>query len=215
VFITILIAFIWWRDVVRESLLGFHTSKLEFSFRVGILLFISSEVLFFFSFFWAFFDRSLSSSRDIGLVWPPCGVAPISAYSVPLLNTVILLSSGVTITWSHHALVNNNYSSSLFSLVITILLGFFFLYTQYLEYKEARFSMSDGIYGRTFFIRTGFHGVHVMVGSLILAYTSSLILKGLLSHNHHFTFEASAWYWHFVDVVWLFLFISVYWWGGL
>jgi cytochrome c oxidase subunit 3 len=148
--------------------------------------------MFFFRFFWAFFDSSLSSSIDIGIVWPPLGVAPISAYSVPLLNTVILLSSGVTVTWSHHSLVNNSYFPSFFRLFITILLGFFFLYTQYLEYAESSFSIRDGVYGSTFFIRTGFHGVHVIVGTLMLTYTLSLLLKGGITHNHHFTFEAAA-----------------------
>lgn len=215
VFILAILAFVWWRDVVRESLLGFHTNKLELSFRVGMLLFISSEILFFVSFFWAFFDSRLSASCEVGIVWPPLSITPISAYSVPLLNTVILLSSGVTVTWAHHSLVNNNYSNGLVRLFITVVLGLYFLYTQFEEYLETSFSMADSVYGRTFFISTGFHGIHVIVGTLMLLYRLVHISRSVFTFNHHFMFEASAWYWHFVDVVWLFLFVSIYWWGGL
>lgn len=215
VVLTIAISFVWWRDVVRESIIGFHTSKLELSFRFGMILFIRSEVFFFLSFFWAFYDRSLSPSLDLGLSWPPLGILPLSVYSVPLLNTVILLSSGVSVTWAHHALISNKYYSSFISLLVTVLLGVYFLMMQYEEYMERSFAISDGIYGSTFFIRTGFHGVHVLVGTSILLYTLYNIYRVKLTFNHHFMFEASAWYWHFVDVVWLFLFISIYWWGSL
>lgn len=214
-FILILLIFLWWRDVIRERIIGFHTSKLELSFRFGILWFIASEIFFFISFFWAFYDSRLAPSVDIGLSWPPIGVAPLRVYSVPLLNTVILLSSGVTVTWSHHALINNFYSSSVYSLLITVILGVYFLSIQYEEYAESAFSISDGVYGSTFFIRTGFHGIHVIVGTTMLFYTLVHIVLAKLTFNHHFIFEASAWYWHFVDVVWLFLFISIYWWGRL
>lgn len=211
----ILISFSWWKDVVREGLLGYHTSKLELSFRFGMILFILSEVFFFVSFFWAYYDASLAPCVELGMQWPPKGILPLGVYSVPLLNTVILLSSGVTITWSHHALVNNNFTSSFIGLIVTVCLGVYFLYMQYLEYSERAFSISDGIYGTTFFIRTGFHGMHVIVGTTFLFYVLVRMTKGVLLHNHHFMFEAAAWYWHFVDVVWLFLYISVYWWGSL
>lgn len=210
-----LISFIWWRDVIRERILGFHTSKLEYSFRTGILWFITSEVFFFISFFWSFYDRSLAPSIELGITWPPVGVLPLSVYSVPLLNTVILLSSGVTITWAHHSLINNYYTSAVVGLLVTVFLGLYFLFIQYQEYMERAFSICDGIYGTTFFIRTGFHGMHVIVGTSILLYTLYTILLGKFLANHHFMFEASAWYWHFVDVVWLFLYISIYWWGSL
>lgn len=209
------IAFLWWRDVVRERLVGYHTSKLEFGFRLSILLFILSEVFFFVSFFWAFYDSRVSPTVELGLTWPPRGIIPLDTYSIPLLNTVILLSSGVSVTWSHHSLINNNYTSMIFSLFVTVTLGFYFLCMQYEEYVESQFSMADSSYGRTFFMSTGFHGVHVVVGTSMLFYTLLSSLRGVLVHNHHFMFEASAWYWHFVDVVWLFLFISVYWWGSL
>lgn len=215
VFTTTILIFVWWRDVIRESLVGFHTSKLEISFRYGMLLFILSEVFFFVSFFWAYYDAALRPSVELGLTWPPLGILPLEVYSIPLLNTVILLSSGVTITWSHHALTNNLYFSSLFSLAFTLLLGFYFLYIQYIEYIERAFTIADGIYGTTFFVRTGFHGLHVMIGASFLSYVFLLIFRGLLSPTHHFSFEAAAWYWHFVDVVWLFLYLSIYWWGSL
>lgn len=207
--------FFWWRDVLREGNLGFHTSKLELSFRLGMLLFILSEVIFFVSFFWAFYDSSLSPVVEIGLVWPPKGILPLRVYGVPLLNTIILLSSGVSVTWAHHALINNLYIRFMFSLSFTVLLGVFFLRKQYEEYAESAFSLSDGVYGSTFFVRTGFHGIHVMVGSLILLFSLLNAWFCCFSFNHHFIFEASAWYWHFVDVVWLFLYVSIYWWGRL
>lgn len=210
-----LLIFIWWRDVIRESLVGFHTRKLEFSMRLGVILFILSEVFFFVSFFWAFYDRSLSPSVELGLSWPPVGILPLEVYSIPLLNTVILLSSGISVTWCHHAIINNAYSSALFSLFFTVGLGFYFLYMQYLEYSESAFTIADGVYGTTFFVRTGFHGFHVIIGATYLAYVLVLIVRGFLLWNHHFSFEAAAWYWHFVDVVWLFLYLSIYWWGSL
>ena len=214
-FFLVVLAFVWWKDVVRERLIGFHTSKLELSFRFGIMLFILSEVFFFVSFFWAFYDSSLSPAVELGIQWPPKGILPLGVYSVPLLNTVILLSSGVTITWSHHALVNNQYLSAVVSLRVTVGLGLYFLYMQYLEYSERAFAISDGVYGTTFFMSTGFHGMHVIVGTTFLFYVLLGMLRGVLLRNHHFMFEAAAWYWHFVDVVWLFLYISVYWWGRL
>lgn len=215
VFPLICVSFMWWRDVVRERLIGYHTSKLEFGFRLAILFFILSEVFFFVSFFWAFYDSRVSPTVELGMSWPPKGISPLDTYSIPLLNTVILLSSGVSVTWSHHALINNSYTSILLSLLITVALGIYFLSMQYEEYCESQFAISDGAYGSTFFIRTGFHGIHVMLGTSMLFYTLLSSLRGLLLYNHHFIFEASAWYWHFVDVVWLFLFVSVYWWGSL
>ena len=209
------IMFLWWRDVSYESLLGYHTHKLELRLRIGILLFILSEVFFFVSFFWAFYDASLSPSLELGMVWPPKGINPLSVYSVPLLNTIILLSRGITVTWAHHALINNFFYKTVFRLFVTVSLGVYFLYIQWIEYNEAIFSISDGVYGRTFFMATGFHGMHVIVGTTFLLYVLILLLKGSLLYNHHFSFEAAAWYWHFVDVVWLILFVSIYWWGSL
>lgn len=213
--VLVIIAFLWWKDVIRESLIGYHTHKLEVSLRVGMLLFILSEVFFFVSFFWAFYDASLSPTVELGLSWPPKGIIPLSVYSVPLLNTVILLTRGITVTWAHHSIINNFFNKSIVSLSITVILGAYFMIIQYVEYMEARFAMADGVYGSTFFIATGFHGFHVTVGALFLTYVLIALLRGQLLYNHHFAFEAAAWYWHFVDVVWLILFISIYWWGRL
>lgn len=213
--VVVLIAFLWWKDFLRERLLGYHTHKLEVRLRVGMLLFILSEVFFFVSFFWAFYDAALSPTIEMGMMWPPKGVSPLSVYSVPLLNTIILLSRGISVTWAHHSIINNYFMKSVLSLGLTICLGVYFLYMQYLEYSEAMFSISDGVYGRTFFMATGFHGIHVFVGTSFLIYVFFNLVAIKLTFNHHFSFEARAWYWHFVDVVWLFLFVSIYWWGRL
>ena len=213
--VLVLMAFMWWKDVMRERLIGYHTHKLEVSLRIGMLLFILSEVFFFVSFFWAFYDASLSPTIEIGLSWPPKGIIPLSVYSVPLLNTVILLTRGITVTWAHHSIMNNFFNKSVVSLVATVGLGAYFMLIQYVEYREARFAMADGVYGSTFFMATGFHGFHVTVGALFLSYVLVALLRGQILYNHHFAFEAAAWYWHFVDVVWLFLFINIYWWGRL
>lgn len=210
-----LVRFLWWKDFIRESLIGYHTHKLEIRLRIGMLLFILSEVFFFISFFWAFYDASLSPTVELGMVWPPLGIVPLSVYSVPLLNTIILLTRGVTVTWAHHALINNYFNKTVVRLGITVFLGVYFLAIQYLEYDEAQFAIADGVYGRTFFMATGFHGIHVFVGTRFLFYVLIALLSGKLLYNHHFSFEAAAWYWHFVDVVWLILFISIYWWGRL
>lgn len=185
----------------RESIIGFHTHKLELRLRCAMLLFILSEVFFFVSFFWAFYDSSLSPVYSVGLVWPPVGVIPLSFYSVPLLNTVILLARGISVTWAHHSIVRNYFLKSVLALAITICLGVYFLFMQWVEYSEASFSMADGIYGSCFFMATGFHGFHVLVGTTFLLVVLLMLVLGNLVRNHHFSFEAAAWYWHFVDVV--------------
>lgn len=204
----------WWRDVSRErTYQGLHTTKVRVGIKLGIILFIVSEVFFFLSFFWAFFHRSLSPRIEIGIQWPPSGIKPFNPVQIPLLNTIILLSSGVTVTWSHHSIIEKKLSEANRSLLITILLGVYFTSLQALEYWEATFSISDSVYGSTFFIATGFHGLHVLMGTTFLAVCLGRIVKNHFSRYHHFGFEAAAWYWHFVDVVWLFLYINVYWWG--
>lgn len=205
----------WWRDIRREGTFqGLHTSIVAKGLRWGIILFITSEVLFFFSFLWAFFHRSLAPSIEIGLIWPPRGVLPFNPFQVPLLNTIILLGSGVTVTWAHHRIIENNFSQAFLGLLLTVTLGVYFTSLQALEYWEASFTISDSAYGSTFFIATGFHGIHVIIGTTFLIVCLSRHIKSHFSRNHHFGFEAAAWYWHFVDVVWLFLYISIYWWGG-
>lgn len=204
----------WWRDVTREATFqGKHTEKVEQGMRMGIVLFISSEVFFFLAFFWAFFHSSLRPNIEVGGIWPPTGIRAIRPFDVPLLNTIILLSSGATITWAHIALIENKWMEAHLSLVVTVILGVYFTILQGLEYVISSFSLADGVYGRTFFVATGFHGLHVIIGTTFIAV---IIYRNFFFHftkNHHFGFEARAWYWHFVDVVWLFLYLCIYWWG--
>nr|YP_010252256.1 cytochrome c oxidase subunit III [Desis jiaxiangi]QTX95129.1 cytochrome c oxidase subunit III [Desis jiaxiangi] len=209
-----IVSMLWWRDVIRESTFqGFHSSVVLNGLMVGMVLFIISEIFFFFSFFWAFFHSSLSPTVELGYVWPPEGIDPFNPFQVPLLNTVILLSSGVSVTWSHQCLMNEDWDSGKSSLMITWILGMYFLMLQGFEYFMASFSISDSVFGSVFFMATGFHGMHVMVGTLFLFIMWLRMNKNHFSSNHYFGFEAGAWYWHFVDVVWLFLFSVVYWWG--
>lgn len=213
--VTVLTIIQWWRDISREGTFqGLHTLPVTLGLRWGIILFIVSEVFFFVRFFWAFFHSSLSPTIELGKIWPPIGIMVFNPFQVPLLNTAILLSSGVTVTWAHHRLIENNHSQTTQGLFFTILLGIYFTILQAYEYSEASFTIADAVYGSTFFIATGFHGIHVLIGTTFLLVCLIRHLQNHFSKNHHFGFEAAAWYWHFVDVVWLFLFISIYWWGG-
>lgn len=214
-FIVILIIIQWWRDVIREgTLLGHHTIPVTKGLRWGIILFIASEVLFFFAFFWAFFHRSLAPTPELGCCWPPTGISPINPFSVPLLNTAVLLASGVTVTWAHHRLIEASRTETIEALFITVFLGAYFTVLQAQEYLEASFTIADRVYGTTFFVATGFHGLHVLIGSTFLFICLLRTIFHQFSSTHHFGFEAAAWYWHFVDVVWIFLFICLYWWGS-
>nr|AFQ62271.1 cytochrome c oxidase subunit III [Haliplus flavicollis] len=205
----------WWRDVTREGTYqGLHTYNVTMGLRWGMILFITSEVFFFISFFWGFFHSSLSPTIEIGAMWPPMSITPFNPLEIPLLNTLILLTSGVTVTWAHHSLMENNYNQSLQSLLITVILGLYFTILQAYEYIESPFTIADTVYGSSFFMATGFHGIHVIIGTSFLLIC---LIRHYLNHFssiHHFGFEAAAWYWHFVDVVWLFLYISIYWWGS-
>nr|UTT72511.1 cytochrome c oxidase subunit 3 [Fulicoffula longipila] len=211
----LLVSFQWWRDVIRESTFqGNHSKSVCWGLYMGIMMFIASEVMFFFSFFFGYFFTALSSDLELGLTWPPVGIEPLSFSQVPLMNTLILLSSGVSITWSHHALINSNLNQSKVGLIFTLILSAVFMYIQFEEYFECSFSMADSVFGSLFFITTGFHGVHVFVGSVFILTSMIRMFKLHFSMKHHIGYEASAWYWHFVDVVWLFLFLSIYWWGS-
>lgn len=211
----ILTMYQWWRDVVREGTFqGHHTPTVQKGLRYGIILFIVSEVFFFAGFFWAFYHSSLAPTPELGGCWPPTGIIPLNPLEVPLLNTSVLLASGVSITWAHHSLIEGNRKHILQALFITISLGVYFTLLQASEYYETSFTISDGVYGSTFFMATGFHGLHVIIGSTFLIVCFMRQLHYHFTSNHHFGFEAAAWYWHFVDVVWLFLYVSIYWWGS-
>nr|YP_006459997.1 cytochrome c oxidase subunit III [Melitaea cinxia]ACT88826.1 cytochrome c oxidase subunit III [Melitaea cinxia] len=214
-FLGLLSMYHWWRDVCREGTFqGKHTILVSKGLRWGMILFIISEMFFFISFFWAFFHSSLSPNIEIGSNWPPMNIVSFNPFQIPLLNTIILITSGITVTWAHHALMENNYTQTSQSLFITIILGIYFTILQAYEYIEAPFTIADSIYGSTFFLATGFHGLHVIIGTIFLLTCFIRHLNFHFSSNHHFGFEAAAWYWHFVDVVWLFLYISIYWWGN-
>ena len=205
-FTNTLIIYQWWRDVVRErTFQGLHTIKVTIGLQWGIILFITSEIFFFFAFFWAFFHARLSPRVELGINWPPKGITTFNPLEIPLLNTLILLSSGLTITWAHHAIIENDYNQSIQGLSLTVFLGFYFTLLQAYEYIEAPFTIADRIYGATFFITTGLHGLHVIIGSTFLIICLIRLYLNHFSSTHHFGFEAAAWYWHFVDVVWLFL----------
>nr|YP_086899.1 cytochrome c oxidase subunit III [Bipes tridactylus]AAT08548.1 cytochrome c oxidase subunit III [Bipes tridactylus] len=213
--VLLLTMFQWWRDITRESTYqGQHTTKVQKGLRYGMVLFITSEVFFFLGFFWAFYHSSLAPTPDLGGQWPPTGIIPLNPMEVPLLNTAVLLASGVTVTWAHHAIMTNSRIDAISGLTVTTLLGMYFTALQMMEYYEAPFTISDGVYGSTFFVATGFHGLHVIIGSSFLLVCLMRQLNYHFTRTHHFGFEAAAWYWHFVDVVWLFLYISIYWWGS-
>jgi cytochrome c oxidase subunit 3 len=213
---------VWWRDVIRESDKGDHTPIVQLGLRYGMILFIASEVMFFVAWFWAFFDSSLdpASAVQVGRAaftggrWPPKGIEVFNPWNFPLLNTLILLTSGTTVTWAHHALLHNDRKGLIWGLVCTVVLGLTFTSVQAYEYANAAFSFAGNIYGATFFMATGFHGFHVIVGTIFLSVCLLRAWRGDFTAKQHFGFEAAAWYWHFVDVVWLFLFFCVYVWGG-
>jgi cytochrome c oxidase subunit III len=212
--------FSWWSNTIREAHQGYHTPVVQLHLRYGMILFIASEVMFFLAWFWAYFDASLfpSAAEAVGGQWPPKGQDVLDPFGFPLLNTLILLCSGTTVTWAHHSLIHGDREGLKTGLLLTVLLGILFTSIQAYEYMHAPFAFkqSNGgtIYGSTFFMATGFHGFHVIVGTIFLMVCLIRAWKGDFTPRQHFGFEAAAWYWHFVDVVWLFLFVSIYVWGG-
>ena len=212
----------WWADVTREAGPGHHhTRVVQLSHRYGMMMFIASEVMFFVAWFWAFFDASLYATdpiqyarSDLLGAWPPKGIEVFDPWHLPLLNTLILLTSGTTLTWAHHALLEGDRKGMLQGLVLTIVLGVLFSICQAYEYSHAAFGFAGHIYGATFFMATGFHGFHVIIGTIFLAVCLYRAWRGDFTPTRHLGFEFAAWYWHFVDVVWLFLFAAIYIWGG-
>jgi|TARA_B100000780_G_scaffold44609_1_gene27734 heme/copper-type cytochrome/quinol oxidase subunit 3 len=210
----IICVYLWWRDTLREGFnFGFHTTQVFKGLQLGFLLFIVSEVMFFFAFFWALFHSSFNPSHFIGAIWPAANITIVSPWDIPLINTIILLTSGATITWCHNYLCTSVKNESVISLAITIGLAIFFLILQGYEYTSGPFNISDSAYGSVFFLLTGFHGFHVFIGTCFLTICLIRFYFKNFTQNRHFGFEAAAWYWHFVDVVWLFLFIVLYCWS--
>jgi cytochrome c oxidase subunit 3 len=212
----------WWSDTIKESHEGYHTRVVSLHLRYGMIMFIASEVMFFVAWFWAFFDASLfpdevhqvARAEFTGGVWPPKGIEVLDPFHLPLYNTIILLLSGTTVTWAHHALLHNDRKGLVWGLVLTVGLGVLFSMVQAYEYIHAPFGFKDSIYGATFFMATGFHGFHVFIGTIFLLVCLLRAMWGDFTPQRHFGFEAAAWYWHFVDVVWLFLFACVYVWAS-
>ena len=206
---------LWFRDVVAEgTFLGDHTFPVQKGITMGVALFILSEVFFFVSVFWAYLHSSLAPTVEIGSQWPPAGIPVINPFELPLLNTILLLSSGATVTYAHHSLIQGNRRGAILGLIITVAFAILFTACQGIEYMNAGFTIADGVYGSTFFFSTGFHGIHVLIGTIFLLVGFFRLLSYHLTDHHHLGFEAGILYWHFVDVVWLFLFVLVYWWGS-
>jgi len=222
----------WWADVIKESRQGDHTPVVSIGLRYGMILFIASEIMFFAAFFWMFFEMAVFNEArahipEIGnwaetaaawSTWPPQGVEVLNPWQLPLFNTIILLLSGTTVTWAHHALQVGDRKAAKIGLAITVALGILFTAVQAYEYyhiiHENLFfneeALNSGLYGSIFFMATGFHGFHVLIGTIFLIVCLLRLLAGQMRPEKHFGFEAAAWYWHFVDVVWLFLFAFVY-----
>ena len=213
-FLTLFIMYTWWRDIIREATFEEqHNASVQRGLRLGMILFIVSEVMFFFAFFWAFFHSSLAPAYNIGGVWPPEAITTIKASGIPLTNTVFLLSSGATVTWAHHAIRVRAKKHTIIGLIITIILAILFTFLQGFEYVSAPFTITDSVFGSCFYMTTGFHGFHVFIGTCCLFVSLLRVVFNHFTSTHHFGFESAIWYWHFVDVVWLFLFVFVYWWG--
>nr|AIZ58129.1 cytochrome c oxidase subunit III [Didemnum vexillum] len=216
VIFVIMILFNWWRDVVRESTyMGFHTPMVKKNIYYGMILFIVSELFFFLGFFWTFMHSSLTLSVELNGVWPPVGINTFNPMGVPFLNTIVLLSSGFTITWSHYSFLKNMYNFGLIGIFYTVILGMLFTFLQGMEYMDCSYCMNDSVFGSIFFLGTGFHGLHVIIGTIFLIISMIRMYLGHFSVESHVGLECSIWYWHFVDVIWIFLYIMFYWWGGM
>jgi len=208
--------FLWWRDVLKESRTpGMHSAIVRLGLRYGMMLFIASEVMFFVGFFWAYFHFALYPTEHVlgtaTPAWPPTGITTLDPFGLPILNTMMLLLSGCTVTWAHHSLIEGDRKGLIQGLACTVILGLLFTTCQAIEYSDAPFKFDGGgIYPAIFFLATGFHGFHVIVGTIFLAVCFFRAEAGQFTPERHFGFEAAAWYWHFVDVVWLFLFVAIY-----
>lgn len=206
---------LWFRDIIIEGTYkGNHTIAVRKGLSLGFILFIVSEIFAFAGIFWAYFHSAMSPNIELGAQWPPVGIEAIGPTELPLLNTIILLSSGAVLTWGHHAILNHDRNNSIKGLLYTIILAILFLICQYFEYINSTFTISDGVYGSVFYAGTGTHFLHVLVGTIMLAVGFWRLVKYHTTDQHHIGLETSILYWHFVDIVWLFLFIVFYWWGS-
>ena len=215
-FIVLLLSiFLWWYDMISESVIeGAYTKKVQLNISIGMILFIISEIMFFFGFFWAYFHFSLNPLDTIQANWPPVSIESIFAYGLPLINTIILLSSGITLTWSHFALFRNKKIESVIGLIVTIFLGLIFTHIQLIEFYLAKFTIADSAYGSVFYMLTGLHGFHVLIGTIFLCVALLRLVTNYFNNTRFSGFELAIWYWHFVDIVWLFVFTFIYCWGN-
>lgn len=211
----LLIVFQWFRDIIREGKKGDHTIYVQKGLTLGYILFLVSEIMLFVSFFWAYFHSSLAPTIELGIIWPPLGIKEVNPWGIPLLGSIVLLSSGFVVTLSHHALLLGNKSLSLVHLFLTIVLGIVFLYLQYTEYHYGEFTIADSVYGSVFYMTTGLHALHVIIGTLFLIVQFVRLLNDHFTIEHHLGYEFAIFYWHLVDIVWLFVFLSYYWWGSV
>lgn len=204
----------WFKDIIIEGVYkGEHTLRVQTGLNLGFILFVVSEICVFFGLFFAYFYNSLIPSIECGSLWPPIGIVTLDYTAIPLLNTLILLSSGFAITACHnYLLAGNSYSKSLFYLIFTIFLGLIFIYFQYVEYFSSSFTISDSVYGSSFFLLTGCHGLHIIIGTTFLLFT--LLRFSHFTNNHHVQFSAASIYWHFLDAVWLVLYFILYIWAS-
>lgn len=212
--VLLLITIVWFRDIIRESKQGFHTVVVQKGLRLSFIIFLITEIMLFFSFFWSYFHSSLSPAIGIGLIWPPVGIEAIQYTSIPLLGSLLLLSSGFFVTLSHHAFLASNKSLCLTHGFITVLLGSLFALLQLTEYSFGTFTISDSVFGSVFYMTTGLHGIHVIVGIIFLVVSYARIWYDHLTLEHHLGFEFAIFYYHLVDIIWLFVFITFYWWGS-
>jgi len=215
-FLSTLFAFIlWFRDITTEgTYLGDHTLIVQKGLTMGVAFFIVTEAFFFLTIFWAYFHSSLAPTVELGSTWPPRGIEALNPFAIPLLNTFLLLSSGATVTYAHHALIKGDRKATLSGIYMTLVLAILFTALQGVEYENAGFTIADGVYGSCFFFGTGFHGFHVIIGTLFIGVALYRIIAYHMTSTHHIGFESAILYWHFVDVVWLFLYVSIYWWGS-
>ena len=210
----LLVSFQWWRDVIREAKTGHHTVKVQTALLIGFLLFLVSEIMLFASFFWAFFHASLAPGFALGAQWPPTGILAVNPWTIPLLGSTVLLASGFILTLGHHAFIQGSKALTVFSFIITVFLGLIFIVLQMTEYYWSEVTIADSVYGSVFFMTTGLHALHVIIGVLFLCASLIRTYNDEFTTEHHIGLEFSIYYWHLVDVVWLLVFLIYYWWGA-